>query len=67
MPFGQTTIISFECPPGQNEGEFLSWAQSAIRAARRVAKSVMVYRARTPKQAATLASLGASHVSLVAS
>jgi len=38
----------------------------AIRAAKRVAKSVMIYRARSAKQAGTLASLGASHVSLVA-
>ncbi len=38
----------------------------AIRAAKRVAKPVMVYRARSAKQAGALSSLGASHVSLVA-
>jgi len=58
--------ISFECPPGLGETEFIGWATVAIRAAKRVAKSVMIYRARSAKQAGTLASLGASHVSLVA-
>ena len=58
--------ISFECPPGLGEAEFIGWATVAIRAAKRVAKSAMIYRARSAKQAGTLASLGASHVSLVA-
>jgi len=58
--------ISFECSPGMGEAEFIGWATSTIKSAKRVAKSVMVYGARSPKQAATLASLGASHVSLVA-
>ena len=58
--------ISFECPQGLGEAEFIGWATVAIRAAKRVAKSVMIYRARSAKQAGTLASLGASHVSLVA-
>jgi hypothetical protein len=57
--------ISFECPPGLGEAEFIGWATVSIRAAKRVAKSVMIYRARSAKQAGTLASLGASHVSLV--
>jgi hypothetical protein len=56
--------ISFECPQNLGEAEFMGWATSAITAAKRLAKSVMVYRARSPKQAATLASLGASHVSV---
>jgi len=58
--------ISFECPTGLGDAEFIGWATAAISAAKRVAKSVMVYRARSPKQAATLASLGASHGSIVA-
>jgi hypothetical protein len=57
--------VSFECPPGLGDAEFIGWATVAIRAAKRVAKSVMVYRARSATQAGTLASLGASHVSLV--
>lgn len=58
--------VSFECPPGLGDAEFIGWATVTIRAAKRVAKSVMIYRARSAKQAGTLASLGASHVSLVA-
>jgi hypothetical protein len=58
--------ISFECPPGLGDAEFIGWAIAAIGASKRVAKSVMVYRARTAKQAGTLASLGASHASIVA-
>jgi hypothetical protein len=57
--------VSFECPPGLGDAEFIGWAVSAIGASKRVAKSVMVYQARTPKQAGTLASLGASHASIV--
>jgi len=58
--------VSFECPDGLGDAEFIGWATAAIKAAKRVAKSVMVYRATSPRQAATLASLGASHVSMVA-
>jgi len=58
--------VSFECPVGLGEAEFIGWATRTIRSGKRIAKSVMVYRARSPKEAATLASLGASHVSLVA-
>ena len=36
-----------------------------IAAAKRVAKSVLVYRVASPQRAATLASLGATHVSLI--
>jgi hypothetical protein len=57
--------VSFECPPGLGEAEFTSWAAAAIGASRRVAKSVLVYGAKSAQQAGTLASLGASHVSLV--
>ena len=58
--------ISFECPPGLGDAEFIGWATVAIRAAKRLTKSVMIYRASSPKQAGTLASLGASHVSFIA-
>jgi hypothetical protein len=58
--------ISFECPAGLGEAEFIGWATGAIRSAKRLAKSVMIYRASSPKQAGTLASLGASHVSFIA-
>jgi hypothetical protein len=56
--------LSFECPPVLSDPEFVAWATPAITAAKRVAKSVMVYRAATPTRAGALASLGATHVSL---
>jgi hypothetical protein len=56
--------LSFECPPGLGEAEFVGWATAAIGASKRVAKSVLVYGAKSAQQAGTLASLGASHVSL---
>jgi hypothetical protein len=58
--------LSLECPPGLGDAELVRWATVTLRAAKRVAKSVMIYRAGSPKDAATLASLGASHVSMIA-
>jgi hypothetical protein len=58
--------ISFECPSGLDENDLIQWATPTIKAAKRVAKSVIIYRAGSPRQAATLASLGATHVSLKA-
>nr|MEA2797214.1 hypothetical protein [Phenylobacterium sp.] len=57
--------LSLECPPGLSDAELVRWATPTIRAAKRVAKSVMIYRAGSPRDAATLASLGASHVSMI--
>jgi hypothetical protein len=57
--------IAFECPHGSvSDAEFLGWAQAAVAAARRAAKSVLVYRAGTMKRAGALVSLGATHMSL---
>ncbi|THD60180.1 hypothetical protein [Phenylobacterium sp.] len=57
--------IAFECPHGAvSDAEFLGWAQAAVTAARRAAKSVLVYRAGTMKRAGALVSLGATHMSL---
>ena len=56
--------VSFDCPPGLVDAEFVGWATVAIGAAKRIAKSVMVYGAGTPHRAGSLASLGATHVSL---
>jgi hypothetical protein len=55
--------LSFECPHGLGDAEFIGWAGAAIQAAKRTVKSVMVYGAGTAKRAGALASLGASHVS----
>jgi len=56
--------LSFECPPIVGDAEFIGWATSTVAAARKVAKSILVYGARTTKRAGALASLGATHVSL---
>jgi hypothetical protein len=55
--------LSFERPARLDADEFLNWAPSAIRAARQVSKSVLVYRV-SPSDAARLAALGASHATL---
>jgi len=59
--------VSFECPKAEvSDGEFIGWATATIAAAKKVAKSVLVYGAGTTRRAGILASLGATHVSLVA-
>jgi hypothetical protein len=58
--------LSLECPPGLGDAEFLGWASTTIAAARKVAKSVLIYRAGSPKRAGALASFGATHASLAA-
>lgn len=62
---GGLQALSFECPKGLGNAEFIGWAHTAIAAARRVARAVMVYRARSTQQSAILTSLGASHVSVL--
>jgi len=57
--------LAFECPVGLGDAEFIGWATMAIHAAKRVARSVMVYRAASAKRAGILASLGASHASVI--
>jgi hypothetical protein len=57
--------LSFECPHGQvGDAEFLGWASVTIQAARKAAKSVLVYHAGSMKRASVLASLGTTHVSI---
>jgi hypothetical protein len=58
--------ISFECPAGLEEAQFLGWSSAAIRASKAVARSVLVYGATSTARAGALASLGASHVSMAA-
>ena len=63
---GGLQALSFECPHGMGDAEFFGWSSAAIAAARKLTKSVMVYGASSTQRAGTLASLGASHVSIVA-
>ena len=62
--------VSFEAPQSEvmgevmADGEFLNWARDAIGAAKLIAKSVMIYRVGSPRQAAMASLVGATHVSL---
>jgi hypothetical protein len=57
--------VSFEAPQGSPEdAEFLAWAKTAIGAAKRAARSVMIYRINSPRLAGVAALLGATHASL---
>jgi hypothetical protein len=57
--------VSFEAPRETLEdAEFLAWAKAAIGAAKRAAKSVMIYRVSSPRLAGVAALLGATHASL---
>jgi hypothetical protein len=49
-------------PPDLGEAVFQAWAVATLTAAKRVAKSVLVYGAGTPARGGVLAALGASHV-----
>jgi len=63
---GGLQALSFECPQGMGDAEFFGWSSAAIAAARKLTRSVLVYGASSTQRAGTLASLGASHVSIVA-
>jgi hypothetical protein len=56
--------LAFECPQGLGEGEFIGWASTTVPAAKKIARSVLVYRAPSAQRAGMLASFGATHVSL---
>jgi hypothetical protein len=58
--------LSFECPQGLGDAEFAGWASTTVAAAKKVARSILVYRAESAQRASLLASFGATHVSLVA-
>ena len=53
--------LSVECPARHAGQEFHAWARSTIEAARRITKSVLVYRAPSPHDAGVAAMLGATH------
>jgi hypothetical protein len=57
--------LSFECPQGLGDAEFMGWAGATVTAAKKVARSVIVYRADSAQRAGLLASFGATHVSLI--
>jgi hypothetical protein len=58
--------LSFECPQGLSDMEFAVWATTTLSAAKKIAKSVLVFRVGSTQRVATLAALGATHASLLA-
>jgi hypothetical protein len=56
--------FSFEAPHRLGDAEFAAWATAAIQAAKRVTSTVLVYGISTVEQAASVATAGATHVSL---
>lgn len=59
--------LSIECPRGLSDAEFSAWAIRAVRPAKRVAGSVMVYSVESARRAGELGLIGATHVSLASS
>jgi hypothetical protein len=56
--------LSCECPPNLGEAEFLGWAKATIEASKRIAKSVLVYRLASARNAGLAALMGATHASV---
>ena len=57
--------LSFEAPRGiEGDAEFLGWAKASVRLAKRVARSVLIYRVASNRHAGLAAMVGATHVSL---
>jgi hypothetical protein len=57
--------VSFDAPRVMSgDAEFMGWTRAAVQAAKRVAKSVIIYHLGSARQAGMAALLGASHASL---
>ncbi len=57
--------ISFDAPGGVvGDAEFQGWARAAIKAAKAIAKPVLIYRLGSLRHAGMVSLLGASHASL---
>lgn len=60
-------VLSFTAPRAmESDAEFISWLSPALRSARRVGRSVMVYGCHTQRRMAVAGVLGATHASLTA-
>ena len=53
--------ISTECPPNLEDAAFLGWVKQVLPAAKLAARSVLLYRVATMRQAMIAAALGATH------
>jgi hypothetical protein len=56
--------LSFDSPQDLSDAEFMGWARAMIGEAKKIAKSVLVFRVSSLTRVAALASLGATHASL---
>ena len=56
--------LSVECPPKFGEGDFLAWSKATVEALKMVAKSVLVYRTGSARDAGLVALMGATHASV---
>jgi hypothetical protein len=56
--------LSLLSPPNQSEADFTVWAKSTIDTAKRVTKSVLIYRVDSARTAGLAGLLGASHASV---
>jgi hypothetical protein len=58
-------VLSFTAPPAmESDAEFIGWLSPALRGARRVGRSVMVYGCHSQRRMALAGVLGATHASL---
>lgn len=58
-------VLSFTAPPSvESDAEFIGWLSPALRHARRVGRSVMVYGCHSQRRMALAGMLGATHASL---
>ncbi len=57
-------ITSVEAPQSLGDAAFLRWMKTTIEAARRVARSMLLYRVGSHRHAALAAQLGVTHASL---
>jgi len=56
--------LSMECPRDLSEPEFMAWSKATIEAAKRICKSVLVYRTDSARGAGMAGLLGATHASV---
>jgi len=56
--------LSVECPAHQGEAEFIGWSKATIEGLKQVAKSVLVYRTASARDAGLVALMGATHASV---
>lgn len=56
--------LSLECPPGMPDAELIGWGKANIEPARRITRSVLVYRADSARAAGMAAMMGATHATL---